>query len=346
MIKAIQRAKERIEIVIFRFDRSEIEKALIAAVDRGVFVHALVAHTNQGGEKTLRELEMRLLEAGVTVARTAGDLVRYHDKFLIVDRQELHVYGFNYTLLDMERSRSFGLCITDKQLVAEAVRLFEADTKRQAYEPESDCFVVSPLNARRRLAELLKSAKEEILIYDPKVSDAPMIRILQERAKAGVDVRIIGKLTRKSDDVKCCELPEMRLHTRTIVIDREEMFLGSQSLRATELDARREVGVIVRDEKAVAKVIQVFEKDWKEIEAAAESSEDSSTAAKVAKKAAKVVAKSLPPLAPVVAEVVKDVAGDLKAVEVDPEVLEESVKEAVREAVRDVIENAVGEAHA
>src|SRR5205809_762485 len=67
LVKAIQQARSSVEIVIFRFDRREIENALVAAVGRGVSVHALIAHTNRGGEKHLRELEMRLLAAGVTV---------------------------------------------------------------------------------------------------------------------------------------------------------------------------------------------------------------------------------------------------------------------------------------
>ena len=47
------------EILIFRFDRVEIEKALVNAVARGVTVRALIAYTNRGGEKSLRALEMR-----------------------------------------------------------------------------------------------------------------------------------------------------------------------------------------------------------------------------------------------------------------------------------------------
>jgi phosphatidylserine/phosphatidylglycerophosphate/cardiolipin synthase-like enzyme len=63
----------------------ELEKALGAAVQRGVTVRALIAHMNKGGEKRLRKLEQRLLEAGVTVARTADDLPRYHGKMTIID---------------------------------------------------------------------------------------------------------------------------------------------------------------------------------------------------------------------------------------------------------------------
>ena len=108
LVQAVKNAKRSIDIVIFRFDRPELEKALAAAVSRGVAVRALIAHTNRGGEKNLRKLEMRLLDAGVIVARTADDLTRYHSKMMIVD-DTLFVLGFNFTRLDIERTRSFGV---------------------------------------------------------------------------------------------------------------------------------------------------------------------------------------------------------------------------------------------
>src|SRR6185503_19934729 len=108
VITGIKQAKKSIDVLIFRLDRVEIARALEAAVARGVHVRALTAHTNRGGTKSLRKLEMLLLEAGVTVSRTADDLVRYHGKMMIIDNKVLHVYGFNFTGLDMLKSRSFG----------------------------------------------------------------------------------------------------------------------------------------------------------------------------------------------------------------------------------------------
>ena len=67
IVQALKKAKKSIRILIFRFDRIEIEKALVEAVGRGVTVQALIAHTNQGEEKNLRRLEMRLLSQGITV---------------------------------------------------------------------------------------------------------------------------------------------------------------------------------------------------------------------------------------------------------------------------------------
>ena len=86
LLDGLRSAKKSIQILIFRFDRSEVERALVEAVQRGVQVQALIAFTNRGEEKNLRKLESRLLGAGVIVSRTADDLVRYHGKMFIIEK--------------------------------------------------------------------------------------------------------------------------------------------------------------------------------------------------------------------------------------------------------------------
>ena len=259
-ISAVQRAQKTVDIIIFRFDLKALEKAIEAAVKRGVCVRALIAHTNSGGEKRLRQLEMRMLDAGVSVSRTAGDLVRYHGKLLIVDREELHVYGFNYTSLDV-KSRSFGLICRDRRTVQDALRLFESDALRQAFEPASEGLVVSPENAREQLATFIRRARKQLMIWDPKLTDPQMIREIQQRIKAGVDVRVIGKVGRRGAGIRAEKSP-IRLHLRAMVRDGDTVFVGSQSLRPLELRARREVGLIARDPKVVKRIAEVFESDW------------------------------------------------------------------------------------
>lgn len=336
IIKGINGAKSSIEIVIFRFDRTEIERALANAVKRGVFVHALVAHANRSGEDGLRELEMRLLADGVNVARTASDLVRYHDKMMIVDRRELYLFAFNLTYLDIERSRSFGVVTTNPKLVHEAVKLFEADAKRTLYEPGFAQFVVSPANARRQLAAFIKGARKELLIYDPTVSDPAMVRLLEERAGAGVDVRIIGRLALRRPTLPSRKLHRMRLHARAIIRDRSRAFIGSQSLREVELDARREVGIIFRDQRVVHHMAHTFEEDWDLAGKAQEQKSEAAPAAKAAKKVAKAVAKELPPVAPVLQAIMEEMAHTHVAL--NAKELEQTVKDAVKEAVKEVVE--------
>lgn len=262
LIDIITKAQKSIDVMIFRFDLKAMEKELEAARDRGVVVRALIAHESSQGDKRLRQLEMRMLDKGILVARTGDAFVRYHGKLMIVDREELHVYGFNFTTLDL-KSRSFGIVTRERKAVTEAIRLFEADTLRQEYEPQEDgAFVVSPENAREILATFIKRARKQLLIYDPKVTDLQMIRLINQRIKAGVDVRIIGKVSKRGGNMRVQKLPTQRLHVRAMVRDGDTAFVGSQSLRAMELDARREVGLIVKEPKTVKRLLDTFEIDW------------------------------------------------------------------------------------
>jgi cardiolipin synthase A/B len=263
LLETIEKAQKSIDVVIFRFDLKPMEKELEAARSRGVVVRALIAHESSQGDKRLRQLELRMLEKGILVARSGDAFVRYHGKLMIVDREELHVYGFNYTALDL-KSRSFGIVTRDRKAVTEAVRLFEADTLRQEYEPQEDgAFVVSPENAREILATFIKRARKQLLIYDPKVTDLQMIRLINQRIKAGVDVRILGKVSRRANGgMRVQKLPTLRLHVRAMVRDGDTAFVGSQSLRAMELDARREVGLIVKEPKTAKRLLETFETDW------------------------------------------------------------------------------------
>ena len=349
LLEAIKKAKKSIEIAIFRFDRKDVEAALKAAAARGVRVTALIAFASRGGEKSLRKLELRFLEAGIIVARTADDLTRYHDKFMLIDRRVLYVLSFNFTTLDIGHSRGFGIVTTHSVFVTEAVKLFKADCTRITYKSKSETFVVSPANSRQVLAAFLKRAKTQLLIYDPKISDTEMLRILNERVKAGVDVKVIGQVSGRGT-VVARKLAGMRLHTRTIIRDRRQAFVGSQSLRLGELDARRELGLVIHDSRIVKTLVDTFEADWgktkgkstaapeKKSEAAPDK--DGASPREVAT-AVKVFTKELAPLATTVKKAVR-----LAVVKAGEDVLHDDdvkatmkrvVKQAVKEAVKDAV---------
>jgi phosphatidylserine/phosphatidylglycerophosphate/cardiolipin synthase-like enzyme len=337
LIKEIDGAKKTIEIAIFRFDHADIQSALERAVDRGVSVHALIADTNHSEEKNLRKLEMDLLPAGIEVSRTADDLLRHHYKFMIVDRRVLYVLTFNYTHLDIEHSRSFGLVIDDPEVVEEASKLFSADVRRQPYKPEHKSFVVSPLNAREQLSRFIKGAEKQLLIYDPEVSDRAMIRLLRDRARAGVEIRIIGRVVKPSEDFDPGRLMRMRFHTRTILRDRREGFLGSQSLREPELDKRRELGMIVHDHEIVHALVKVFESDWAGMAPARhEGRNEIKAGARTLKKAVKAIVRELP-LAPIVEDALKHAVGEVPNFELHGNELRHNLTDAVKEAVQDAV---------
>ena len=259
LLDAIGGAKRRLDLYVFRLDHEAVERALRDAVRRRVTVRALVARSGRGG---VRALERRLKRAGVTVARTHDDLARYHGKMMVVDHATVYVLGYNLTRQDIEERRSLGLVATQPALVHEAERLFQADFERTRYTPRRGDFVVSPLNARAVLQRLIASARRELLIYDSRLTDRAMIQLLRQRAKAGVDVKIIGGMDKKPGRLKLRKPPGWKLHVRAIVQDGKRAFVGSQSLRRLELDGRREIGLISDDPSVVEQIARVFAWDW------------------------------------------------------------------------------------
>jgi cardiolipin synthase A/B len=260
VVQAIQRAKQRVDIAIFRIDSREVEKSLAAAVQRGAKVRVLVAHTNKGGEGRLRKFEGRMLEAGVTVVRTGDDFIRYHGKFLLADHT-LHLFAFNFTEADMGKSRSFGISTRDVAAVREATALFEADSSRQPYVPKRSPLVVSPETARNTLTAFVKGARRQLLVYDVNLQDPWFVKMLKQQVAAGVEVRVLGKC-KGGDSIEVRPLKSMRLHVRAIIRDGSRAFVGSQSLRRTELDKRREVGLVISNASVTRKLREVFEQDW------------------------------------------------------------------------------------
>ncbi len=337
---AIKKAKKSIDILIFRLDWKELENALKAASGRGVAVRALIAHTNRGGESKLRALEMRFLEAGITVGRTADDLVRYHGKMMIVDRRTLFLLSFNFVHMDIEHSRGFGLIVTTSKIVQEAIRLFDADLNRQAYSGALKTFIVSPVNARTELSAFIKKARKQLWIYDPKIADKAILRILEERAKAGVDIKIIGSLGVRGSNLWVTPLTSMRLHTRTIIRDGRQAFIGSQSLRQPELDLRREIGMIVGDAKVVKALIATFESDWaatgfdetRETVKANTEPEPQPTA-----KATQALAKEMPPLKTTLKKAIKQAVAKAGQDSLAHGNLKSTVKSAVKTAMKEAV---------
>lgn len=341
ILDAMRKAKKSIQILIFRLDRPEIEKALVEAVERGVAVQALVAYTNRGGDKVLRRFEMRLLERGITVTRTADDLVRYHGKMFIIDKTELHLLAFNFTHLDISLSRSFAVMTHEKSLVSEAVRLFECDAKRLPYTAGEDDFVVSPVNARERLTEFIRGAKKQLLMYEMKISDNDFVKLLNEKISQGVDVRVIGDTSSKGGSLPARKLP-MRLHARAIIRDGRSAFVGSQSLRKLELEARREIGIIVHNPKLVKQMIAVFDKDWSDATPAQPPAEMTDLLSVPAKKVAKKVAKDIDVM-PAVEQALDRALDSRDDMTLEPKELAESVRAALRDEVHDAVTNALHE---
>src|SRR5262249_27874549 len=151
---------------------------------------------------------------------------------------------------------------------------FEADSTRQAYAPSRSNLVVSPESARERLSAFIKGARKELSIYDLKIQDRGMIKLLEERVKKGVVIRVIGGAKKLGEEIEV-RRPGLRRQVGTIIRDGTGPFVGSQSLRTDELQNRREVGLLISNPSVTRRLMQVFESDW--VEAGPKKSEEAET---------------------------------------------------------------------
>ena len=270
MVDAIDRAATSIKMTIFRMDDPIVREAMTHAVSRGVKVQALVAPASKGWTKRNKKLSEEFEKVGIEVdvpSARKEKLKRYHYKFMTIDDELSLILTFNPTRKNLHYARDFGLLIRDSQIAEELSRLFDADSASEKFEPSDLPLVISPINSRRKMLDLLGSAERTIRIMDAKLTDQEVIGILLRKAAVGCNIEIISADTSYNEVVPnyhVRKLVRYKLHAKCIVVDASRFFIGSQNLRKVSLNRRRELGIIVEDDAMARKIERVFDEDWEQ----------------------------------------------------------------------------------
>jgi PLD-like domain len=187
--------------------------------------------------------------------------------------------------------------------------------------------------------DFLRRAHQRLLIYDPEISDKEMLRILNDQRKSGLEIRVIGEVD-SGAHLSVVRLAKMRLHTRTIIRDDREAFLGSQSLRAAELDSRREVGLIVRQPEVVRRLVQTFESDWESRDRVRTVFKASEEPKLDTEKIERVLVEELHPIAATVKKAVNKVVQRAGEEALEDQMVKDTVKKVVKDAVKQAVKTA------
>jgi len=141
---------------------------------------------------------------------------------------------------------------------------------------------VTPDESVEPVVSLIESADEEVLVQqsyvrawsDGNLSTNPYVAALEERAEAGVDVRvlldgrwyyeeenaeIVDALNASGIDTRLAAYP---VHTKGVVVDGESVLVSSINWNENSPTENREVGVVVHDEEVAGYFDEVFETDW------------------------------------------------------------------------------------
>ena len=172
-------------------------------------------------------------------------------------------------------NREYAIVDTSADDVREAQMIFQADWDRRQTPTLADPnLVVSPTNARPKLEQLLQSARSSLL-EEEEMDDTDMEDQLIAAARRGVSVQVILPAAPAGDPGANQDVPRLTqagvqvrysqtlyMHAKMIVADGTRAFVGSENFSATSLDANRELGIVVADPAAIAKLQETFARDW------------------------------------------------------------------------------------
>ena len=267
VIGALASARQSIDLVVYLLTDARVISALEQAKDRGVRVRVLLEPHPYGSGPGNRRSYDKLQQLDIPV-RYAPNRFRYtHEKAFVIDHHLALISTTNFTRSAFSRNREYGYFDSLPADVREIEGMFEADWKDQPYFPPDSRLVVSPTNSRRKIVDLIRSARRFLLIQDETISDPEVIRAIAQRQAAGVTVRVEVEENRDLDRLQEAGIPAQKfegryLHAKAIVVDGSEAYVGSENLTANSLDHNRELGVVLKDPVLVDMLGSIIRSSW------------------------------------------------------------------------------------
>jgi len=270
-VDALATAQHDIRVQVYLMGYGGILDTLKSKAQQGVAVKVIL---DRAKIDTNQKYFDQLVAAGAEVHWSDARFTFQHAKFFVVDDRVAVMSTGNYSKqysIDLERN--FAVVDRDPADIIDLVGLFDADW---AGTPPTamPCtrMVVSPINARERILDLITSAQQTLLVESMQFADTDVRAAVKARIEAGVDVRILladpdwidanatAAIFLRGLGVEPKMIPH--LHTKVIVADGARAYVGSENLSWTSLDKNREVGVIVTEAISIAPLTETFDADY------------------------------------------------------------------------------------
>lgn len=282
VVALIDGAQNTIVIKMFVLTSPVLLDALMGAQARGVGVRVMLNPARSSGSRANDEAEARLRSAGVAVAWTNPRFAVTHEKSMVVDGRIALIATFNFSDKYFRDTRDYGLVVEEPEAVREILSGFEADWRRQEFDPPpGSALLWSSRNARAGMAALIDAARHLLWVQHPKFSDAAILDRLLMAQDRGVHLRVLcgGRHGISPSDMldtfgalrilqrsgaRVRKQHKLRLHAKLLIVDGMHALVGSMNIDRSAFDLRRELGAIVTDPRALAVLCGRFETDWDE----------------------------------------------------------------------------------
>jgi len=293
LIEHIDNAQRSIHIAAFEFDLEPVADALITARERGVEVHWVTddEYGIQADEDEGNDLFPKLEKAGVEVKADDRSALM-HNKFWIFDGETVWTGSTNVTSNGIFRNNNNVLVIDSREAAEMYEREFDemwagefGPTSTSTLEEQNANIDGTPIQVLfaaedeviSNLIPLVAGAQDSIRFMAFSFTHDELGQAVQERAKAGVDVK--GIFEKRGSAVEYCELCALlycvgadvrqdgnprTFHHKVFVIDDKTVITGSLNFSDNADNSNDENVVIVANSDIAAQYLQEFERRWAE----------------------------------------------------------------------------------
>lgn len=282
VVELIDQAHHLLLLKQFKLQSDAVEQALKRARERGVQVRVMLNPHTSGGDRWNDEAYALLQGWGIEVLWTSESFPVTHEKSMVIDRSAVLIATFNLADKYFNETRDYGVVSHDRAVVEQAIAGFEADWHRQFFVPRLDVGLVwSSAHSRGQMAKVIDRATKTLWIQHPKFVDAVILERVVSARDRGVKVRVLcgGKHGLSDWDVydtfsslrvlelcgvKIRRQKRPKLHAKLILVDGKAAMTGSMNIDRSAFDVRRELGIEVDAPQVVQRLIDTFERDWRE----------------------------------------------------------------------------------
>lgn len=272
LVKDIAEARTSILVECYLISDPDVVQALRSARARGCDVRVLMEESPYGGFSTNDSVRNTLRSAGIDTNWGNRVYSFTHAKFVVIDSARAWIMTANLTKSAFDKNREVLVRSASQELVHDLIRVFWADRRRGPCKAGG--LILSPVNARRSIVEMLMSANDYVDVASEVLDDNQVEGVLERLASRGIRVRVLvaspdrieinavsrRELERTGVAVRFLQSPY--LHAKYIVVDGRIAYVGSHNLTSGSLDENREVGTITDEQAIVTAIEESFLSDW------------------------------------------------------------------------------------
>jgi len=288
LIEAFNSATKTIQVGIFGISSQDIADSLVTAQKRGVHVTVICDSYCESNPKRLA-ITNQLRDSGAAVYIASTGFSITHWKMFVIDQKLAFISTMNF-IARHDQMRDMGVFVTNPSIIKEMLAVYNADIENSKNQTTitptltQPNLLWSPVNSEDKLVQLINTADSSIEIWIENMGNKKIHSALANAVKRNVNVRVLTSLCGMGMPVASAHEVLKQLigmgirvqgmpypatndapyiHAKTINVDHQVVFLGSENFSNNSLLSSRELGIIFKDANIQQRMADLYESDWK-----------------------------------------------------------------------------------